>query len=107
MTIQISAEKKAEFIEQLRGLYPVGSFVNIIEMKRNDGSSDFRVLYSRLTDQMLDYTFSIAKVTGYSFIHKTGTCRVSGHGTHRGYEIVYALSRVLHGEDYALKGNFL
>lgn len=96
---------------RLRRIFPVGSSVNLVEIRSTDNGTIYKVLATEADSmRVMDVSMSVARVCGHKVCDKSGGVYVSGHNISRSGWLVYILSRALHSElgdraGYALTEN--
>ena len=58
-------------------------------------------------DNLLNQSYNIAKLLGYTYKDKTNSVGISGCGMDMGFHLVHHLSSELYGDGYAIKQRWL
>ena len=58
-------------------------------------------------ENLLNQSYNIAKLLGYTYKDKTNSVGISGCGMDMGFALVYSLSQELYGDGYAIKQRWL
>jgi hypothetical protein len=106
-TAQAAAEK-AEMIERLQREIPAGSTVyTVLRHVSSTGMSRVIGLIVLQDNEPRFYGYHAAKALGWSWDGRRDGVKVGGCGMDMGFHLVYSLSRVLHGDGYALNHRWL
>ncbi len=110
-TTKAQAEKQ-EWIEKLKAELPKGSKVYTVLRHCAPSGMSRRIDVYHFTCEGAEIhkswlSFWVSKATGFSFNQKHECLNVSGCGMDMGFHVVETLSRVLYGESYALKQEWL
>lgn len=103
--------RKQESRARLLRLFPVGSSVNLVEIRSTDNGTIYKVLATEANSTRITaVSMSVARVCGLKICNKSGGVYVSGHNISPSGWLVYILSRSLHSElgdraGYALTEN--
>jgi hypothetical protein len=101
-------QERAEAIETLRTVYPVGSTVyTILEHVSASGMSR-RIKFLHVDGgDICRATYLVGLATGYKRSGNYDGLRVDGCGMDMGYHVVHSLGVLLHGDGYSLRHQWL
>jgi hypothetical protein len=106
-TAQATAERM-EMIERLRAEIPAGSTVYTVLRHVSSTGMNRVIGVVVLTDnEPRFYSYHAAKALGWTLDSRREGVKVGGCGMDMGFHLVYSLSRVLHGDGYALNHRWL
>ena len=103
-----TAEEKSEAIARLQSYAPAGARVStILRHVSQSGMSRCISVVVVHDGEIVDLDWFVARAGLFSTHSTKGGLKVSGTGMDMGFHVVYELSRLIHGDGYALKQSWL
>ena len=107
-------KEKLEAIEQLKKFIPEGEtlYTQIARVSQSGMTRHIKVRQLKINKTFnnvtpLNWSYLVSKAIGWSLSNATNGVIVRGCGMDMGFHLVYTLSRILYGNGYAIKHEWL